>query len=125
MANGECLMFMLNRNMFRIEIMYVCYIAMKIYVFGCTIIFSSFYCLCITSMSHHFPTMNHTQTTPKPFKTKSSNFFTILFYQALHLYNNFVTSECVFQGHKHPLIYHPKGNYSKNYLSHGSSCGFT
>jgi hypothetical protein len=30
----------------------------------------------------------------------------------------FVTTEGVFQGHKHPLIYHPKGNYLRNYLSH-------
>jgi hypothetical protein len=32
--------------------MYVYYIAMKIYVIACISIFSPFYCLCITSMSH-------------------------------------------------------------------------
>jgi hypothetical protein len=90
--------------------MYVYYIAMEIYVFGCTTIFSSFYCLCITNMPHPSSAMNWTQITPKPFKIKSSNPSTILFHQTLHLYHNFVTSEGVSQGHKQPLIYYSKEN---------------
>ncbi len=45
-------------NEFRIETMYIYHTAMEIYVLDCTIIFSPFYCLCITSMPHHSPTMN-------------------------------------------------------------------
>jgi hypothetical protein len=36
------------------------YIAMEIYVFGCINIFSLFYYLCLTNMTHHYPTMNYT-----------------------------------------------------------------
>jgi hypothetical protein len=49
-----------NISGFRIEIMYVYYIAMKIYVLVCINIFSSFYCLCIISITHHFLTMDFT-----------------------------------------------------------------
>jgi hypothetical protein len=41
--------------------MYIYYIAMEIYILGCINIFSSFYCLCITNMPHHSPTMNFTK----------------------------------------------------------------
>ncbi len=44
---------------------------MEIYVLVCINIFPPFYCLCITSMSHHPPTMNFTWITPKPFKNKN------------------------------------------------------
>jgi hypothetical protein len=47
-----------DHKQFKIKTMYVCYIIMKMYVFVCINIFSPFYCLCITSLSHHFPTMN-------------------------------------------------------------------
>ncbi len=40
----------------------------------------------------------------KPFKTKFSIPFTILFYEILHSYNNLILSSgSVFQGHKHHL----------------------
>jgi hypothetical protein len=45
--------------------MYFYYIAMEIYVLGCTSTFSPFYCLCIGSEPYHFPTTNYTQSTPK------------------------------------------------------------
>jgi hypothetical protein len=91
--------------------MYVYYIVMEIYVLGCINIFSPFYCLCINSMPHHSRTMNYTSTTLKPFKIETSIPFTILFYQTLHSYNSlFLSSEGVSKGHKHPLIYYPKGN---------------
>jgi hypothetical protein len=67
--------------------MYVYYIVMKMYVFICINIFSPFYCLCIIN------------------KTKISIPFTILFHEILHSYNLFLSSEGVFKGHKHPLIY--------------------
>jgi hypothetical protein len=47
---------------FRIETMYVYYIAMEIYVLVCTNIFSPFYFLCVTIMSHHSPTMDFTRS---------------------------------------------------------------
>jgi hypothetical protein len=54
--------------------MYVYYITIKIYVLICTNIFSHFYCLCITSVSHLYFTMDftHTQIMSKLFKTKIS-----------------------------------------------------
>jgi hypothetical protein len=40
----------------------------------------------------------------KPFKTKILIPFTILFYEILHSYNNLIlSSESVFNGHKHHL----------------------
>jgi hypothetical protein len=76
------------------ETMYVYYIAMKIYVFDGRNIFSSFYCLCITiclpillSWIKH---KHQPLSKQKPFKIKTSIPFTILFYQTLHSYNNFV-----------------------------------
>jgi hypothetical protein len=64
--------------------MYVYYIAMKIYVFICINVFSHFYYLCIISMPHHYFTMDFTETIPKPFKTKISIPFIILFHEVLH-----------------------------------------
>jgi hypothetical protein len=89
--------------------MYFYYVAMELYVLGYINIFSPLYYLCINSMPHHSPTMNYTKTISKPFKTKMSIPFTILFYVILHSHNNFfLLSEGVFKGHKHPLIYYPK-----------------
>jgi hypothetical protein len=57
-------------NGFEIKIMYVYYIAMKIYVLVFINVFSPFYCLCIINMTHHFPTMDFTT-----FQNKNLNFF--------------------------------------------------
>ncbi len=71
---------------------------MEIYVLICSNSFSSFYFLCIIIM-------------PKLFKIKISIPFTILFHKTLHSYNNlFLSSENVFKGLKHSLIYQLKGN---------------
>jgi len=89
-----------------IGIMYVYYIAMEIYVLVCINLFSLFYYLCITSMPHHFNTMDFAETTPKPFKIKILIHFTIIFHETLYSYKNvFLSNEDVFKGHKHPLIY--------------------
>jgi hypothetical protein len=86
--------------------MNVYYIAMEIYVIVCIIIISHFYCLCITNMSHHSSTMNFTYIILKLFETKISIPFTILFHETLHSYKKlFLSSESVFKGHKHSLIY--------------------
>jgi hypothetical protein len=69
---------------FKIEIMYVYYIAMEICILVCINIFSPLYCLCITNMPHHSLTMNFTWITPKPFKTKIFTPFTILFHKTSH-----------------------------------------
>jgi hypothetical protein len=85
--------------------MYVYYITMEIYVLVCMNIFSSFYCPCTTSMPHHFPTMNFTWITPKPFKIKFpflSQFYSIkLHILTTSLHQNQGPSK----GHKHLLIY--------------------
>ncbi len=86
--------------------MYVYYIAMEIYVLGYINIFSLFYCLYTTSVSHHSPTMNFSWTTPKPFKTKSSllsQFYSIKFH--IHTTTFFNQNEGVSKGYKHPFIY--------------------
>jgi hypothetical protein len=86
--------------------MYVYYIVMEIYVPICINIFSSFYCLCITSMPHHVPTMDFHKLYRNFSKTKISIPFTILFYETLHSYNNlFLSNESVSKGHKHTFIY--------------------
>jgi len=87
--------------------MYVNYIAMKICVIVCINIFSPLYCICLISMPHHSPIMDFTYIfLMKPFKTKISIPFTILFHKILHSYQNlFISSEGVSKGHKHPLIY--------------------
>jgi len=91
---------------FMIEIIHVYYIAMEIYVLVYINLFSPFYNLCITSMPHHFSTIDFAETTPKPFKTKILIHFTIIFHETLYSYKNlFLSSEDVFKGHKHPLIY--------------------
>ncbi len=86
---------------------------MKIYVLVYTNNFSLFYFLCITNMPHHFPTMNFTHINyTKTFHNKKSQ-FPSQFYsiKLLHSYNNlFLSSESVFKGHKHPLIYYRKEN---------------
>jgi hypothetical protein len=63
---------------------------------------SSVYVQLVSRTIYHELNTNTTKT----IQTKSSNPFTILFHQTLHPYNKiFVSSEGVFKGHKHPLIY--------------------
>jgi hypothetical protein len=77
--------------------MYVYYIVMEIHVFLSINVFSPFYCLYITSMPHHYFTMDFTLN-PKPFKIKISIPFVILFHEGLHSHNNlFLSNEGVFQ----------------------------
>ncbi len=49
-------------NMYKIEIMYVHYIAMEIYVLAYTNIPSPFYFVCVIIMSHRFFVMDFTQS---------------------------------------------------------------
>jgi hypothetical protein len=109
--------------------MYGYYIAMQIYVFIFINIFSPFYCLCIISMLHHSPTMNFTWTTPKPFKTKNSTPFTILFHKISHSYNNFFLSKWrCFQRSQTPTYILTKKKLNKKfpkvYTSHAPSMWF-
>jgi hypothetical protein len=89
--------------------MYGYYIVMKIYVLGCTNIFSPFYCLCITSMSHYSSTINFTLTTQKPFKTKKPSLLSQFYSTKLdiHTTTSFYPkkNEGPSKGHKHLLIY--------------------
>jgi hypothetical protein len=50
-----------------------------------------------------FPYYELNTSNIKIIQNKSSKPFTILFHQALHMYNNFVTSEDISQGHNTPL----------------------
>jgi hypothetical protein len=50
-----------STSTYKIEIVYVYYIVMKIYVFVYTNIFSPFYFLCVTIMPHHSLTIDFTQ----------------------------------------------------------------
>ncbi len=112
---GWCKVVMYNTNGLRTETIYDYYIAMKSMFLVVKLFFHP--SIVYVSLIIFVPWIKHKQH-KKSFKTRSLKSFTILFHQALHLYNNFVTSEGVFQGHKYPLIYHPKGNCSRNYLSH-------
>jgi hypothetical protein len=102
-----CKVVMYNTNGLKIETMYDYYIAMKS-MFLIAKLFSHPF-IVYASLIIFLSWIKHKQH-QKPFKTKSSKSFIILFHQALHLYNNFVTSESIFQSHKHPLKYQPKGN---------------
>jgi hypothetical protein len=50
-----------------------------------------------------FPYYELNTSNTKIIQDKSSKPSTILFHQALHMYNNFVTSEGISQGHNTPL----------------------
>jgi hypothetical protein len=129
----KCFTHMVNlyiTNEFKIEIMYVYYIVMQIYVFCYMNIFSPFYYLCIISMRHHSSTMNFTWNTSKAFKTKISIAVKILFHETLDSYNLFVSSESIFfQRSQTPIYILTKqklnNNFFKIYTSHDSQCDFT
>jgi hypothetical protein len=117
-------------NGFKIETMYVYYIAMEIYVLGCMNIFSPFYSPCKTSMPHHFPIMTFTWTIPKPFKTKSpflSQFYSIEFHMhtTIFLYPKWRS----FQRSQTPTYILTKRKLNKKFLKvytlDGPPCDFT
>jgi hypothetical protein len=67
------------------------------------------FCTLLWSMqASPFPCYELNTSSTKIIQDKSSKPSTILFHQALHMYNNFVTSEGISQGHNTPL---------NNYLS--------
>jgi hypothetical protein len=89
---------------FRIEIMYVYYIAMES-MFLVARIFFNLSIVYVQLVSHTIYHELNTNTT-KTIQTKSSNPFTILIHQTLHPYNKiFLSNEGVSKGHKHSLIY--------------------
>jgi hypothetical protein len=105
---GQTKQVMWITNGFRIEIMYVYYIGMEIYVFGYTNIVPPFYCLCISILfSYHELNINTTKTIQN---RKFESLHNYIFHQTLHSYKNFVSSEGVSKRHKHSLIYCAKKN---------------
>jgi hypothetical protein len=117
-------------NGFRVKTMYVYYIVMKIYVFGCMNIFSFFYCLYITIIPHHSPPMTFTWTISKPFKTKIFIPFTILFNKTSHSNNNLFLSRWKRFQRSQTLTYiltkrKLNKKFLKVYTSNGPPCDLT
>ncbi len=79
-----------NTNGFGIETMYDYYIVMKSMFLGYKIFSFTLYYLC---KLYHFPSMNLTLTTPKPFKTKSRSKIKTSILTTSHSNHNFIQRE--------------------------------